>query len=126
MPNNIPNMLMYPDEVPTLLRTYDLETISAVGNWGLDMIKRYPCSIAADGSLRGGMAEVCAAIFCMGHYIGQIEAIQKARSRENIALIDPTVLERIESEVMDELFRDMPPEEQKKVLHAGLKAAGFF
>ena len=126
MPNNIPNMLMYPDEVPTLLRTYDLETISAVGNWGIDMIKRYPCSIAADGSLRGGMAEVCAAIFCMGHYIGQIEAIQKAGSRENADAIDPAVLESMEDAVLDDLFNDLSPREQKKVLHAGLKAAGFF
>lgn len=111
MPSNTVDMLINPAEMPTLLRSYDLETLAAVGNWGLDMIKRYPCTISNEGCLRGSMAEVCAAIFCMGHYIGRIEAIQKAGSRENTASIDPTALERIESAVMNDLFRDMPPEE---------------
>lgn len=131
MLNNTVDMLMNPAEMPTLLRSYDLETIAAVGKWGLDMIKRYPCTFSNDGCLRGSMAEVCAAIFCMGHYIGRIEAIQKARSQDNssaneLGLIDPAALENIDDVALDDLFNDLSPVDQQRVLLAGLKVAGIF
>lgn len=65
-----------PNACGYLTQEMNIETLSVLGSWGLEMQKRYPCSLG--GSMTAIMAETCAAIW----NAGRMQGIKEERSRQ--------------------------------------------